>query len=183
MLLEHGRIVSLGDPEDVGRDYNELNFGREARATRDNVEGGRFGDGGAEILRIWCEDHDGVERGALSLSEKCAICYEVRFDRFERDPLFAVNIENEDDERVAILTSYWGEPSGDFQSGDRIVVRLRFRADLRPGRYSLSPGMSRPGSGTDVIDHHVKLGSILIHGTRASGGIAEFPHHVEVERR
>jgi ABC-type polysaccharide/polyol phosphate transport system ATPase subunit len=32
LLLEHGRVVEIGDPEHVGSRYMELNFSREARA-------------------------------------------------------------------------------------------------------------------------------------------------------
>src|SRR3954454_23553154 len=67
LLLEHGKMVELGDPEHVGNRYLELNFSEDARAAEAGEEATeqheerveepiRYGDGRAEILDAWFED-------------------------------------------------------------------------------------------------------------------------------
>ncbi len=58
MLMERGRIVCLGDPDRVAREYHELNFGRLPEHTAQGEEH-RYGDQSAEILDAWVEDETG----------------------------------------------------------------------------------------------------------------------------
>lgn len=55
LLLEHGRVVELGDPEHVGNRYLELNFSQEARA--------------AELVAAQAEGHE-VDDGARTVSTR-----------------------------------------------------------------------------------------------------------------
>ena len=62
MLLERGRLMEIGDPTIVAREYNRLNFERkEAAAAAEVAEGERSGSGGASIVDAWCEDDKGTK--------------------------------------------------------------------------------------------------------------------------
>ena len=43
--------------------------------------------------------------------------------------------------------------------------------------------MARAGAGDDALDLREDLASLIVHGTRVTGGIADVPHTIEVERR
>src|SRR6476660_3134652 len=57
MLIERGKVLTIGDPHEVARAYNELNFGRLVHSAADgDGESGRYGDHAAcEILDAWFE--------------------------------------------------------------------------------------------------------------------------------
>ena len=42
--------------------------------------------------------------------------------------------------------------------------------------------MARAGTGDDLVDLREDLASIVVHGTRVTGGIADVPHELAVER-
>ncbi len=113
LLLEHGRVVELGEPEHVGNRYLELNFSERARQMEEvaaeaesdgrpaegrPVRGGRraargrrgasrpedrLGDGRAEIFEAWFEDEHGAARG--SAPDRPALHASRRACRFHED--------------------------------------------------------------------------------------------------
>jgi hypothetical protein len=72
---------------------------------------------------------------------------------------------------------------GTFEPGETARVRVRFDNWLAPNRYTASPSVARAGSGADVVDLREDLASIVVHGTRVTGAIADVPHELRVERR
>src|SRR4051795_10671396 len=60
LLLERGRIVTIGEPAEVASEYLELNFGRETgeTTTKGDVDE-RPGDRSARIVEAWIEDDTG----------------------------------------------------------------------------------------------------------------------------
>src|SRR5262249_19682242 len=58
VLIERGEMLQLGDPHDVARAYNELNFGRLVHSAG-KADGDRYGDHReCEILDAWFEAAD-----------------------------------------------------------------------------------------------------------------------------
>src|SRR5206468_1488031 len=54
MLLERGKVIQIGDPHEVARAYNELNFGRLVHKAPDGSS--RYGDhADCEIVDAWFE--------------------------------------------------------------------------------------------------------------------------------
>jgi len=53
---------------------------------------------------------------------------------------------------------------------------------LAPGRYELTPAVAREGGGADVLDLREDLASLMVHGSRFSGGVVDIPHTLELER-
>ena len=50
MLIERGRIVNIGDPEDISREYGEINFGDAAHGDDAAVT-----THAVRVLDAWCE--------------------------------------------------------------------------------------------------------------------------------
>ena len=181
LLLEHGRIVDLGEPRAIARAYNELNFGRLVHEAPGE---GRSGDrASAEITAAWFEDAAGERVTSQPQGGTCRACFEVRFHAPAEDPIFAIALRNEAHHTVFATSTAWeGGPTGSFAAGETVVVTIAFENWLAPSRYALTPSVARAGAGADALDLREDLTYLLVHGTRVSGGVADLPHQVEVRR-
>ena len=180
MLLERGRIVAVDEPHAIARAYNELNFGRVAPGVAQE----RFGDQeAAEIKAAWFEDGAGEQVTAHPQGERLRLCMEVAFHAPVEHPLFLLHLRNETRHTIfATSTDLHDSLTGAFAAGDVATVRVELENWLSPGRYDLTPTVARAGSGADALDLREDLASVMIHGTKQSGGVVEIPHTLELER-
>jgi hypothetical protein len=108
---------------------------------------------------------------------------QVHFHADLDDPIFAFNLINEPRHTVFATTSEWSDgPSGHFGAGETVTVRVAFDNWLAPMRYTLTPSVARAGMGADALDLREDLASVVVHGARVTGGIADVPHEFAIER-
>jgi ABC-type polysaccharide/polyol phosphate transport system ATPase subunit len=183
MLLERGDVVGLGEPNAIGRHYNDLNFGRVAQRQLDGGE--RRGDRrGASIASAWFESAGGERVTAVGLGEELRFCFEVEVHEQLVDPVFAVVLRNDAHQAlIRASTEQDGVSSGQFEAGERAVVRLDFDNILSPNRYWATASVALPGSGREITDERVDLATLVVHGVRASGAVVDLPHAFRVDRR
>jgi ABC-type polysaccharide/polyol phosphate transport system ATPase subunit len=186
MLLDKGHMIEIGEPGMIARRYNELNFGRAVHQIEDpSVEGPeqRAGTREAEIIDAWFEDPDGKRIVAVAHRDPCCACMEVKFNQSLLDPIFGITLRNDVGHTVfATTTALDHGPTGNFQAGEKAVIRMRFENWLNPSRYSLTPSVALNGRGDNAIDLRDDLASLLVHGGHFTGGVANFPHGFEVDR-
>jgi ABC-type polysaccharide/polyol phosphate transport system ATPase subunit len=184
MLLERGRIVKIGDPASVAREYNSLNF----RVVREEA----VVEGGPEVLRRApvaellsgvFESPDGEALVGTQQGEPCVVRIEVRFHQDVENPIFAVNLRNDRGE-AAFATSTQLQPgsTGTFHAGGTASVRVRFENWLAPGRYTLEASVTPDGLGANAYDLRESMSTIIVYATRPGGGAADLPHGFEIER-
>jgi ABC-type polysaccharide/polyol phosphate transport system ATPase subunit len=181
MLIERGRVLAIDEPHVIARAYNELNFGRIAPVTGDQE---RFGDHeAAEIKAAWFEDASGKRVTAVAQGEPLHLCAEVKFHTPVAHPSFALHLRNEVRHTVFATSTDLNQMTTDeFEAGDSLIVRAKLENWLATGRYELTPTVARQGGGADVLDLREDLASLIVHGTRQSGGVVEIPHTLELER-
>lgn len=181
MLIDHGRLVSIGEPRQIARAYNELNFGG---LVHDRSDGSRSGDGAvAEIRDCWYEDSSGERITAIAQGEPVSVCMDVFFHADIDEPIFAVSLRNSPRHTVFATSTRWQEQStGHFSAGDSVLVRISFDNWLAPSRYDATPSVARAGGEDDALDLREDLASLIVHGTRTTGGIADVPHVIALER-
>jgi ABC-type polysaccharide/polyol phosphate transport system ATPase subunit len=183
MLLERGRVVAMGDPQDIGRRYHELNFNRPELAA-DQAGEERYGSRAAEILSVWFETADGAPTQALVGGEPAAVCLEVWVREEVDEPTFSVGLANDAGLPVFVASSEFQEGlPARLEAGARYVVRLEFDCLLASGRYACTPGLSRGGRADDLIDLRPDFASVLVHAVRPSLGLADLPHRFTVQSR
>jgi ABC-type polysaccharide/polyol phosphate transport system ATPase subunit len=182
MLIDRGKVQQVGTPHAIARAYNELNFGRLVHQA---AEGGRYGDHAvAEILDCWFEDRAGERVTAIAQGDPLAVCMDVRFHADIDDPIFAMSVRNEPRHTVFATSTVWqDQPTGSYRAGEQARVRIAFDNWLAPSRYDATPSVARAGTGDDALDLREDLASLVVHGTRTTGGIADVPHQIEVRRR
>jgi ABC-type polysaccharide/polyol phosphate transport system ATPase subunit len=180
MLIDRGRLVSVGTPHSIARAYNELNFGRLVQPEA----GDRYGTHvQAEIKAAWFEADGGERITSLEQGEPCAMCMEVLFHAPHDEPVFAFELRNEPRHIVFATSSEWQLAAvGSFGPGETAHVRVRFDNWLTPQRYTLSPSVARAG-GADVMDLREDLAALHVTGARVTGGLTDLPHKFRIERR
>jgi ABC-type polysaccharide/polyol phosphate transport system ATPase subunit len=194
MLLEHGKVVDAGDPEEVGNRYLELNFSAEARSAEESgecqrpvtwtaaarpEEGRRFGDRRAEILEVWFEDELALASDAIKSEYPAGVgCY-VRFHEDVEDPIVTLEVHNEQRELVLSQTTLRKRPdTGRFRAGDDVRFRFTFGNLLGPGRYYATLAVEQPEG--RWLDRRDRVVSAVVAHTQPSGGMVELPYDIEV---
>jgi hypothetical protein len=183
MLIDRGRVQSIGGPHEIALAYNELNFGRLVENAPTSE--GRYGDqAAAEIRAAWFEDDNGERIKDLPQGQPVSVCMEVRFHTAVEAPVFAFHVRNEPRHTVFATSSDWQpRPVGTFAAGE--TARIRARIDgwwLAANRYTVSPSVAHAGTGDDLIDMREDLAAIVVHGTHVTGGLVDLPHEITVER-
>jgi ABC-type polysaccharide/polyol phosphate transport system ATPase subunit len=183
MLLEHGRMVDIGDPTSIARQYNQHNFRRarlESGAPEDEIPPE---NPPAEVLNAWFESATGEVALTSAQGESCLVRMEVRFAEELVDPIFSISLLNESGQPVFISnTDAQRIDTGRFAAGTEATVDLRFENWLAPGRYRLIATVARAGLGADIFDAHM-TNSIIVLGDKPAGGITDLPHTLGIERR
>ncbi len=185
MLMERGRVVSIGDPGSIARQYNELNFRRvrdEAR-TQGGPQALRRAPV-AELLNAWFESPDGEKLVTAAQGSDCWVRMDVRFHADAENPLFAIALRNDlgHTSFAASTQLEYGE-TGRFVAGQQAVVRVRFENWLAPGRYRLTASISRDGTAADTYDLREDISSLIVHAARSSGGAVDLPHNFKIDRQ
>ena len=187
MLLDKGKMIAIGDPGAIARRYNELNFGQtihdvgEPRSTTDQR---RDGHREAEIVDAWFENATGERIPAIAHREWCTACIEVHFTAPLDDPIFGATLRNDVGATVfATTTAFDHGPTGHFDAGETVVVRLRFEVWFTQTRYTVTPSVAREGMGADTIDLRADLASLVVHGGNFTTGVVDLPHEFTIERR
>jgi ABC-type polysaccharide/polyol phosphate transport system ATPase subunit len=180
MLLERGRVVNIGSPASIARQYNELNFRRMRREALESGGPQTLRDAPvAELMRAMFEDEDGRPQLEAPQGESCWARLEVYFHADAVDPVFAIALQDERGATAfAASTQITYGPTGRFRAGTTAVVRLRFENWLAPGRYRLLASVS--ADGIEAYDARVEISSLFVHAERPAGGAVDLPHAFEI---
>lgn len=179
LMLEHGKVVSRGEPADVAHDYMQINIDKttDLAQTRE-----RWGDGAAEIVEAWIEDEAGEATDSLSQHVPVSIKTRVRFKEPMRSPIIGITLHDEQKQRTFVTNTMWdGVELGDCAAGDELVCTFEFENHLADGRYFISPAVAHSDAITvaDWREHYV---TVLVQGRRQTGGKVDLPHRTKIER-
>jgi ABC-type polysaccharide/polyol phosphate transport system ATPase subunit len=174
--LEHGRVVSAGDPADVVREYMNAYY-RDAAALDDdlvepvvasraaragdaiapalhvpNVDQ-RFGDGRARIEGVALRAPDGSARGSVAPGETLHVVITLRALEALTQPNVGFSLRNRLGEVIAATnTSYEGRALPPLAAGDVATVEFALRwPPFAPGVFSFSPAVANG----DLDRHHM----------------------------
>jgi ABC-type polysaccharide/polyol phosphate transport system ATPase subunit len=184
MLMDRGRMIDIGPPASIARQYNELNFRRVREEAR--AEGGPETLKRPPVAELTSAVFESLSREplvAMAQGDPCLVRLDVHFHERTENPIFSIALRNDLGlTSFAASTQLEHGPTGSFEAGEEAVVRVRFDNWLAPGRYSLSASLSRDGLGADAYDLRDGISSIIVHSSRAGGGAADLPHSFEIDR-
>ena len=178
LLLERGDVIEIGDPEVVSAKYDEVNFGS---VEEDEELGDRGGLPRLKILRSWCESDGGGDVSSIAQGERCSACIEVEFVDAIVDPIFSVTFRNDVRHTIYVARSDSAGPMGEFLAGQRATVRLSFPNWLAESTYRLTTAVIT-GDMRVALDRRVDAVTLRVESSRFTGGVADLPTDVEVER-
>ena len=176
LLLENGRLIEIGAPDDVARRYAEVNFGYHGS---DAVSGPV---GGAQIKRLWCEGPNGERAPTLAPGERCRAHLEVEFMETVEHPHFFLFFRNEVRHTVFVATTITHGYTGTFEAGERVTILLSFDNWLAPSRYTITPKVALYDPVERVLDNKEDLVSLIVDGPFYTGGVTDLPTEFEVIR-
>jgi ABC-type polysaccharide/polyol phosphate transport system ATPase subunit len=196
LLLEHGRVVEIGDSEWVGNRYLELNYFAQARAEVAQVDAAaeqvaeagrgnevkRLGDGSALITDAWVEDQQGVRAITIPVGEPFTFVMRVEFVHAASNPHFGFGIYNDRDNLVMGANSTGMGHTGDFAAGELVEIRVRMDAIMSPGRHDVEPFVSKQGAPDIWHDRPVRMFSVLVTGQDRVGAITSVPFDINIDR-
>jgi ABC-type polysaccharide/polyol phosphate transport system ATPase subunit len=178
MLLDRGRVVSIGEPGPVARAYEDLNRGR-----LDASPAIHTGDGSAAIQDVWVEGADGARVETVEHGAPCAVVMRVAFRERVKKPQFGVVFSDEWHRPVFAATTAWRHhDTGTFEAGEQVDARLDLENLLATGSYLVSPEVIHDGSPRQVIDHRENAARLDVSGGRHGAGIVDLPHSFALQR-
>jgi ABC-type polysaccharide/polyol phosphate transport system ATPase subunit len=180
MLLEKGRVLDIGEPNDIARRYNEVNFGWTPGD--DPVPSDELA-GEARILGFAVEDPAGEPVVTVTQGGSQQVGMEVEFIQPIENPVFFVTFRNEVRHTIFVATSLSRGPTGTCEPGERVNVRFMFDNWLAPSRYTLTPSVAVWDPDFRVLDEKQDLASLIVERAWTSGGVADLPTEIEVERQ
>ncbi len=176
MLISEGRIQTLGDPGEVGRDYLRLNFEREGSA--ETVLHEQTDD--VRIVGLELRD----ERGAAvtTVEHGTDIRLHLELEALRDLPGIDVGFLVANADRVDVLN--FGIPVGERQrarsvaAGERVSVEARVENHLAGGRYFVHCGIYRAFEGGIALYQEDALDFLVFGGPETKG---VFVPAVEIE--
>jgi ABC-type polysaccharide/polyol phosphate transport system ATPase subunit len=183
MLLERGELISIGDPDAVATKYSEINFG----VVGEDGSSGAPGLLRTQIARTWCETATGPatesarDTFVIGRGESCTVCMDVEFIDAVENPVFSVNFRNDVRHTIYVARSDLDGPTGSFAAGDRIIVRFSFPNWLAHSTYTLTPAVMTD-DGRIILDQRVDAVTLKVETNRITGGVADLPTEIEIER-
>jgi ABC-type polysaccharide/polyol phosphate transport system ATPase subunit len=180
MLLERGDVMAIGDPHEIGRMYNQINFGDLVHD--EPTAGESAASRPAEILHCWFEV-GGARVADVPHGEQLEILTEVHFRDAIEDPVFALTLRNDAGHTVFATSTQWEQTeTGRFAADETVTMRVTVPAWFAPSRYRATPSVARAGSGADTLDVREDAASVILHSTRSTGAVLDPPHTLELER-
>lgn len=182
MLMEEGRAVRIGNPDDIAELYYDTAAREPGAGPRVDTRTTRHGDGTADIRRVWVEDDEGTPDKVFKRGGHLTICADVEFRRAFEEPRFAFVIRSEDGRNVFSKATKRADVKGlRVSAGDRVVVRFRFENHLGIGTYEITPCVADSDK-NQWADTRTNFAAFSVRGDRWDGGLVDLPHRFEIER-
>ena len=178
VLLEEGRVVTLGDPSEVADRYMDMNFEPGTEPTRRRSAASAAATARRGCSRPGSRTRTASARTPCAQGTPCVFKARVRFHEELRDPEFSVAFVNSERQNVFVA----GSPLGTFAAGEEAVVTVTFHNALAPGRYALSTMITHRGGGNAPVDRLENFATIVVTGARPGGGLVDLAHDIRIER-
>jgi hypothetical protein len=182
LLLERGDLVDCGQPNQIARMYDRMNFNRQSDSPG-GEEDMRMGDGKGSVVDAWFEDEHGLRTATIERGRPCTVHVVAELNTPADDPVLGFSIGTEHTPRVFTTTSWLHDrETGHFGVGERAELVAELVMPLAPGRYSLTPFVGHAGSQAPVMDLRESWVTVTVIGERASAGLVDVQHDATVRR-
>jgi hypothetical protein len=161
MLLDHGSVVSIGDPERVVNEYT--NAALEEIVAQGAATADRWGDGTAEILDVWFEDVEGRRVNRFRRGEDVTVKMAARFNESLADPYIGFSVRDQAGQ-LLFDVSEPAQEGGPVTMGAEALFAVTFEGWLNPGYYSVWPIVAHIEDVTHISDLRANHAKFMIEG-------------------
>ena len=168
MLIDSGKIVQLGDPAEVGREYLKLNFDHDVGAGASPLSS----EDGVRLEEAWVENAAGERVTALEEDEEIRLRARLRVEEAVPGLMVGFIVANADGINVSEFGKTVETEGGDgFVPGQTITVETSLENRLTPGRYLIHCGVNRTEGAAGAALYVHNATGFVIFGTDQSRGV------------
>ena len=185
MLLEHGDVVMIDEPDAVANRYLELNFAREPVATEPMAAALPAVAHAAPVRAAggWIENDAGERVATCIQGQPYAFVTTIELLADLHDPAFTVLfLDDHRRDMLVATTAHDRSGEGHHRAGERVDLAVTLDPRFRPGRYTLTLIVGHPGVGATELTRCEDVLSFVISGPYATGGMTDLPHAVKLRR-
>ena len=185
MLMEHGRVTYVGDPEETAMRYYRLNFlGGGLELEAQDKPRRALPDIHARKLRARMLDPSGQTVESVAQGTPLRLEAELETRGELEQPSFLIQAMNEDSVVVFSLKRALG-PDGPerLAAGERVLISGRIDNALVPGRYSIDCWLRQDRQGGDMAVQGLRLLDFTVEGPPPTGGVVEVEADLSVTAR
>jgi len=185
LLLEHGDVVLIDEPDAVANRYLELNFAREQvgieEAEGPVLEVPALSAAPIRARRAWIEDEAGELVTACIQGQRYVFVTSVELLAELDEPAFTILFLNEHHHDMLVATTAFDrDGAAHYRAGARVDVAVAFDPLFRPGRYTCTLIVGHPGIGQPELTRCENVLSFVISGPYATGGLTDLPHEISL---
>jgi ABC-type polysaccharide/polyol phosphate transport system ATPase subunit len=168
MLINSGKIVHIGEPAEIGREYLKLNFDQDLGSGASPLTS----EEGVLLEDAWLEDASGERVTALEEGDEIRLLARLRIEESVPGLMVGFILANAD----GINAFEFGEVvegsgKGGFRAGQTITVRSQIENRFTPGRYLVHCGVNRIEGATGAALYVHNAAGFVVFGTDQSSGI------------
>jgi ABC-2 type transport system ATP-binding protein len=178
IYLEKG-VVKHHGPARETVDFYRADVAEAGGGALSRWEGGPvYGTGEVEIQSI----HLDPDAPTVRTGERFAVCFEAVAKEDVEDPVYGMILRAADGSYLYDTNTHWrGDRTGPLAKGERHLLRFELTANLLPGSYLVTVGVSR-SDGRTQYDWHTDALTVNVTGSSAAHGVVELDGHIDVGR-
>jgi ABC-type polysaccharide/polyol phosphate transport system ATPase subunit len=181
-LFESGDLVELGDPGRVSHRYTELNFDHTAAREVPDESDQRHGSGAARVVEAWFADAEGRRCEMVQQMTPCSFHARIEVTRDLPAASLGFSLTDAQHRNVFTTSTKWmGQRTGPVAAGEVLELAVCFDSRLAPGRYFGTPIVASE-SDAELMDLRYELATVVVTGTRTSGGMVDLEHEISFQR-
>ena len=181
MLLDEGRLLYIGDPEEAGRQYLRMNFAKRLATADGGREIAIVSDFLIHVVEARLENERGERVENVEVGEPIRLRTVVEARQDLENPGFTLQAVNDDGVIFEVAT-----PADQYESptvvttGSRATISATMENPLTPGRYAIACYVGVSRSEQEVVQQSHKLLDFVVFGSGAAHGIVSVPGEVDV---
>jgi len=189
ILLHEGHVDRIGNPQEVGERYFELNF-KGSDGDRQRQTSSAHGEfvGPIRIAEFWLEDGSGDRVTSVKHGDTLVFHAVVEaMEAIEGAPAFGFQVYNQHAVRVLhIRSDDLTDGRGALREGERIKVQATVDNLLGSGRYLVHAWVPRQRHSSEALAMKLDVAHFTVYGAEDLGGYPavvtpEYEIHVEAE--
>ena len=161
MMLREGRVDQMGDPQDVGRRYLQINFAEHIGLDFEQLDAPA-----ASVREVWCSGADGARVDSVAHGRPFALNAVIQANEDIVAPLVELWLADRDGHRVFVATSREADGTpATLRAGESLEVNILLEEPrVASERWYVGCAIKRGSAGVEIVALLEQATDILIYG-------------------